>query len=65
MLFNTCRSNKCIYIDVFRSFLTPKGHFNEALFVDGCHLKTRSLGILAHSFIRVINSPSMFNPLIT
>ena len=65
MLFNTCRSNNCFYIDVFRNFLTPNGHFNEALFVDGCHLKTRSLGILARSFIRVINSPNIFNPLIT
>ena len=65
MLFNTCREHKCFYIDIFRNFLTVGGHFNESLFKhDGCHLKIGCLGILARSFIRVINSREIFNPLI-
>ena len=64
MLFNICRESKCFYLDVFRQFLTFDGHFNQSLFVDGCHLKSSCMGLLARSYIKVINR-DVFNPLIT
>ena len=64
MLFNTCRERKCYYVDVFKNFLTAGGHFNEYLFSDGCHLKPGCLGMLARSFIPIINK-DIFNPLIS
>ena len=64
MLFNICRESKCFYLDVFRQFLTFDGHFNQDLFVDGCHIKSSCIGLLARSYIKVINR-DVFNPLIT
>ena len=64
LLLHLCRTKRCYFIDLFKSFLNADGIYrDESLYRDNVHLKQRGTSIIAKKYISIIND-NKFNPFV-